>query len=115
MKKLLLSLFILLPLMVMAEEYSGTTGDCTWTLDTETGVMTISGEGSMDNYDSWTRPQWSGKKSYIQSISINNGVTKIGNYSFYECKNLTSVNIPESVTDIGEYAFSYYLETSKLP
>lgn len=31
--------------------------------------------------------------------------TSIGNYAFYCCNSMESINIPESVTSIGEYAF----------
>ena len=34
-------------------------------------------------------------------------VTAIGNYAFYMCDNLTSIEIPDSVTSIGEYAFRH--------
>ena len=37
---------------------------------------------------------------------IPNSVTSIGNYAFYECTGLTSVNIPDSVNTIGNYAFN---------
>ena len=38
---------------------------------------------------------------------IPDSVTKIGEYAFYGCTNLTSIVIPDSVTEIGEYAFKY--------
>lgn len=34
-------------------------------------------------------------------------VTSIGEKAFYECRNLTSVNIPDSVKSIGNFAFCY--------
>ena len=34
-------------------------------------------------------------------------VTSIGQYAFYRCNGMTSVNIPYSVTSIGKYAFCY--------
>ena len=41
----------------------------------------------------------------LTSIEIPNSVTSIGNYAFYECTSLTSIEIPNSVTSIGDYAF----------
>ena len=43
--------------------------------------------------------------SSLTSIVIPNSVTKIDRYSFYQCSSLTSVVIPDSVTAIGNYAF----------
>ena len=37
---------------------------------------------------------------------IPNSVTSIGNYAFFRCSGLTSINIPNSVTSIGECAFN---------
>ena len=79
---------------------SGTTGDCTWTLD-DNGVLTISGEGAMGNYSESVAPWGKG----ITSAVIENGVTNIGSYAFSRCTGLISVTIPDSVTSIGEEAF----------
>lgn len=35
------------------------------------------------------------------------GITKIGEYTFYNCKTLTSVTFPDNITQIDNYAFYY--------
>ena len=45
---------------------------------------------SIDSFDEFT---------YFTSI------TSVGNFTCYECSNMTSITIPENVTSIGEYAF----------
>ena len=78
---------------------SGTTGDCTWTLDGT--VLTISGNGKMGNCNYYETP-WGYQ---ITKVIIEDGVTCIGSTAFYKCEGLTSVTIPDSVTKIGDYAF----------
>ncbi len=94
-------LFSVIPITVTAsaETTSGTTGDCTWTLD---GThLTISGNGKMAGYSKYTAP-WGVN---ITTVTVKQGVTNIGSYAFYQCRNLTSTIIPKSVTSIGLYAF----------
>lgn len=43
--------------------------------------------------------------SSITSITLPEGINKIGYYSFYGCSNLTDINIPDSVVEIGDSAF----------
>jgi len=42
----------------------------------------------------------------LTSVTIPSSVTSIGECAFWECSNLMSVTIPSSVTSIGAYAFS---------
>ena len=42
-----------------------------------------------------------------QNTVIPNSVTSVGDYAFFKCSSMTSIEIPNSVTSIGEEAFSY--------
>lgn len=91
--------------------YSGTCGtNVSWSLDTATKTLTISGTGPMAYYniDSTTgrsKAPWSYYSSYIESVVIENGVTSIGGRSFYDHYHLQNVYIPNSVTSIEDNAF----------
>ena len=41
----------------------------------------------------------------VEYYGFTYSITSIGNYAFYECINLTGIDIPDSVTSIGERAF----------
>ncbi len=77
----------------------------TWTL--EDGTLTISGTGDMENYGQSHYVPWDFYRVTITSVVIEDGVTSIGGYAFYQCTNLTSVTIPDGVTSIDLYAFGY--------
>lgn len=84
---------------------SGTCGDnLTWEL-TDDGVLTVSGMGTMDNYNSHLSVPWYSDRSSVLSVVIRDGVTGICNDAFYGCENLTDVSISNTVTDIGRAAF----------
>ena len=75
-----------------------------WSLDTDTGILTISGTGAMEDYDAYY-PEFEDYKDNITRIVIENGVAYIGKGAFYRYSNVTSVTIPATVTAIGNHAF----------
>ena len=54
----------------------------------------------MTNYSIDKLSPWNTKRSEIKEIIIGS-ITSIGNYAFYECNQIKSINIPESVISIG--------------
>ena len=92
---------------IVASGYCGGEGDgknLTWTLDSK-GTLTISGKGEMKDYDYYGHYiPW--VSAAVKCVSIESGVTCIGDFAFDNCTNLTGVTIPNSVTSIGGSAFS---------
>ena len=73
----------------------------------ENGVLTITGNGTMNDYYTWGTPApWMEYAALITNVVIEDGVTTIGEYAFDGCGGLTSVEIPNSIIKIGESAFS---------
>ena len=110
---LLLSLAMLLTitsglnLTAYADVQTGKCGDnVTYSLDTSTGVLTISGTGKMTDYHYYDSTPFY-KDTKIKVITIDFGVTSIGEYAFSNCTSLTSITIPSSVTSIGGGAFCW--------
>ena len=107
-KKLSLLFFIciLSALNINAEVYEGSCGDnVNYSLDTSTGLLSITGTGAMNNYNYDYSVPWYSNRSYVKTVEISNGVASIGSYAFFNCSGLTSVTIPNSVTSIGNEAF----------
>ena len=68
---------------------SGTCGDnLTWTLNKSTGELVISGTGFMYGF-SYLNAPWDCLS--IKTVTISEGATRIGDYAFSGCVNLTDV------------------------
>ena len=70
--------------------------------------LLINGTGNMhDYYNKYSLPPWNEEKLLIHTITISEGATSIGSYSFAKCTSIKSLDIPSSVIDINLYAFYY--------
>ena len=82
--------------------------DIKWTISRDNKTITISGKGEMpdfDNSSSGKRCPWEDKKSKIDKVIIEEGVTTIGKDAFSKCIRLSEVQIPKTVKTIGTGAF----------
>lgn len=104
--------------------FSGKCGaNVTWTCnDMVKGIVTISGTGDMYDYtysDYLNNKIWGDlPRTLIKKVVINEGVTSVGDYAFYQCDtNLTDVSLPDSLKKIGESSFSHckYLQSVDFP
>ena len=88
--------------------------DVLWKLN-KNGTLTITGEGPMADYinngsyySPYVNTPWYNYRTQITHLVIEEGVTGIGDYAFYNCSALTgNLDISDSVTTIGDYAFYY--------
>lgn len=76
--------------------------DATWYLDTQTGVMTVSGTGFTYGYDSVNTPAFASFGSRVRSLIFEEGITGIESGFFRSfTSNLTSVSFPSTLEYIG--------------
>ena len=80
---MLLSITAGLNLTVNAETLTGKCGEnVTYSLDTSTGELVISGTGDMTDYSLYIYAPWHSNSSSIKTVTISSGVTSIGNDAF---------------------------------
>ena len=84
---------------------TGTTGECTYTYDPRTKEMVISGNGTMGDYAAGKQP-WA--EFPMEEVTIEDGVTAIGNHAFYNIYTLQKVWISSksNLRSIGVEAFA---------
>lgn len=107
------------PFAVQASnELGGTCGtNVTWSL--KDGIMTISGNGAMDDFiivrDWYTgqlieeethRSPWEDYNAQIREVYVEDGVTSVGSIAFCDCYNLEKAVLGNSVKKIGSGAFA---------
>ena len=121
--------FVSLGVAPVTEIASGKCGEnLTWSLDNY-GLLKIMGTGAM-NFSSGTTGgnasggtvsgvvsgstkaqdydvPWNNYLAKIKNVEIENGVTSIDDYAFYNCDAVEEISVPDSVVSVGECAFAY--------
>ena len=109
------SFFIDITLNANSANYasSGTCGEnLAWYFDGN-DTLTISGNGTMDNWSfeysseggAVSDAPWFSFQKLIRNVIIKKGVRSIGNNSFFNYSKVTMISLPDTVNDFGSNAF----------
>lgn len=90
---------------------SVTSGECGaqprtvyWVLD-EDGVLTVSGSGSMADWESVEQTPWYPYLEDLRKIVIAEGVASVGAHAFCGAQTVDAVELPQSIERVGAFAF----------
>ena len=95
--------------------YSGQCGEnLYWSYADHT--LSITGTGDMYDYGTWGDylAPWALFRDTIETISLEQGITYIGNAAFYAVGQLTDIELPNSLTSIGMVAFANCSKLTKI-
>ena len=98
---------------------SGTCGDLQWLLSDD-NILTISGEGRIPDYSGTNLAPWYAYHKQIKGLVLEEGVTAVGSFAFFDCGALTEVQFPKTLRMVGSSSFAYcdslrLLDLSKVP
>ena len=95
-----------------ATVYSGSCGtNLTWTLDSEDGILVVTGSGEMIGSTYCLSPV----NELVKHVQLPEGLTALGMGALGNCRNLEDISIPSGVTAIGERAFFFCDKLEAIP
>ena len=98
-----------LPIIPIVPIYKGVCGaqgdNLTWTLNSGTGVLTISGSGEMMDFAQTGQP-WYQWRQKVRQLVFSAEMTGIGDNAFRGCTQLKEAILPENLLRIGTDAFA---------
>ena len=98
---------------------SGTCGDLQWLLSDD-NILTVSGQGRIPDYSGTNLAPWYAYHKQIKGLVLEEGVTAVGSFAFYDCGALREVQFPKTLRMVGSSSFAYcdslrLLDLSKVP
>lgn len=82
-------------------------------------ILKLTGTGSIWNYTSAKEPPWPQYLAYalraVSRLVLEDGITRIGEYAFWNTPTYDSIELPRSLTEIGYRAFTYRENGHELP
>lgn len=90
--------------MPLSGECGAQPGTVYWSLD-EDGVLTITGDGPMADWESAEQTPWYSRLVDLRKIVIAEGVTSVGAHAFCGAQTAGEVVLADSIERVGAFAF----------
>lgn len=82
---------------------SGTCGsDIKWRFDLDSNTLTLTGSGSMSDYSSEEEIPWAIFADRLESAEIDENITSLSSFAFYDCKGLKTMKLPAQLTYVTD-------------
>ena len=75
-----------------------------WTYDAGSKTLTVLGDGAIKDYANASDAPWSSRD--VETLVVQDGITRIGNNAFAALRKLKTVNVDGSVTEVADNAFA---------
>ncbi len=87
---------------------AGQCGEDVYYIQYADGSLLLRGTGATYDYELNGNISVFKNNTDIKSVTIGSGITRIGDYLFYKCYNMTSIALPSTLTEIGSHSVSPY-------
>ena len=121
MKRRILALVLMLAMLLpclAGEAAAATSGSCgktaQWSFDAASETLTVSGTGALKDYNYTMNYPWAAVKDSVRHLVIQEGITEIGEFTFYGMESLQTVTLPESLKQLGSSAFNRCMYIQKI-
>ena len=114
------AIFCIVPIKASAETSGSLDGNVSYSYNTGTKVLTISGTGATKDYENAAAsPIYSDStiRGNCLEIVVEEGVTRLGNYCCSNLTKVTRITLPSTLESLGNYVFNRcdMLESVNLP
>ena len=84
---------------------NGKLNNVEWSFVQETGCLTITGTGKMQNWTEHQERPWEEIRDEIRRVRICTGLESVGDCAFQNCTSLEELELPEMLVYLGVYSF----------
>lgn len=67
-----------------------------WDFRANTGNLTLRGSGAMEDWGEWKERPWEAFREEIRSVTIDSGITAVGDGAFRDCTALEEVELADT-------------------